>query len=219
MRRNRPSWCGDSVKNTVASAEARPGGSGASAAAGGESLPSAGMASIADRVHRLSVEEYLRLAVGNPEWGRTELIEGVVYDVTPESALHADAVHAVRQALEMAFPEHRVRDVGSVRLADDSLWEPDVYVAPHVVPLPQYPTASDLRLVVEVSISSLRQDLDQKSPAYAANGVPEYWVLVPDVGGYLVRHTRPGADGYGSMQRVEMPGGYGDLDVRSVLAL
>ena len=171
------------------------------------------MAIIVEQVHRLTVDEYLRVAEGDPAWDGTELIEGVVYDVTPESALHAEAVNTVRRLLEDVFPQQRVRDVGSVRLADDSLWNPDVYVAPAAAPLPKYPSAADLRLVVEVSVNSYRRDIDAKARGYAASIVPEYWLLVPDVGGHLLRHTKPDGARYTSVERVEFPRGFEQLNV------
>lgn len=174
------------------------------------------MASIIDRLHRLTVDEYLRVAEGDPAWERTELIEGVVYDMTPEYALHADAVHAVCRALEDLFPSHRVRSNGSVRLSDDSMWDPDVYVASISTPRPKFPSASDLRLVVEVSVTTLRRDLVAKARGYAASSVPEYWLLVPDLGGYLLRHTNPNAGRYDSVERVELPEGYEQLDVSAL---
>lgn len=176
------------------------------------------MATIIDRLHRLTVDEYLQAAEGDPAWDRTELIEGVVYDMPPESTLHADAVHAVCRALDDVFPNHRVRATGSVRLSDDSMWDPDVYVASTSTPGPKYPSASDLRLVVEVSVTSLWRDIDAKARGYAASSVPEYWLLVPDVGGYLLRHTNPEGDRYQSIDRVELPRGYEELDVGALFA-
>lgn len=41
----------------------------------------------------------------------------------------------------------------------------------------RHPSAADIFLVVEISYSTLRYDLDVKVPLYARHGVPEVWVI------------------------------------------
>jgi hypothetical protein len=38
-------------------------------------------------------------------------------------------------------------------------------------------------------------------------------VLAPEIGGYLLRHRKPAGDRYETVERIELPGGYADLDV------
>ena len=66
-----------------------------------------------------------------------------------------------------------VREIGSRILQ----WSPD-----------------DVLLVVEVSDSTLRRDLEEQSLVYAAAALTTYWVVVPDAVHVL---TEPGPDGYG----------------------
>lgn len=40
-----------------------------------------------------------------------------------------------------------------------------------------HPSAADVLLIVEISNSKLRYDLDIKVPLYARHGVPEVWVI------------------------------------------
>ena len=55
------------------------------------------------------------------------------------------------------------------------------------------PTHNDVLLLIEVSDSSLKQDLEEKANLYAAHGVVEYWVV--DVNSEQVHVHREPADG------------------------
>jgi Uma2 family endonuclease len=57
------------------------------------------------------------------------------------------------------------------------------------------PPASDVRLVIEISDSTLAFDLGPKARLYARAGIPEYWVF--DIGGRrVIVHRNPAAGGY-----------------------
>ena len=76
---------------------------------------------------------------------------------------------------------------------------PDISVIPHKR---GHHHAEDALLVVEVSVSSLRNDRLIKSDIYAALGVPEYWII--DVEHELVIvHTRPTVRGYQVVEQHE----------------
>lgn len=57
---------------------------------------------VAEEIHRMTVDEYIRVvrALG---WESTELIEGVVYDVTPEFNRHAETVDNVFRRVDGYF--------------------------------------------------------------------------------------------------------------------
>ena len=65
-----------------------------------------------------------------------------------------------------------------VVLNNNSEPEPDIAVC---LPVPDkyksaHPTADQVLLVIEVAESSLTHDRTRKARAYAASGVPEYWI-------------------------------------------
>ena len=130
-------------------------------------------------------------------FAKAELIDGEIYTVNaiyrPHagtlSALNADLVNAVR-ASGLAL---RVYSPVSTKLDEHSLPEPDLLIA--TIEDDALVSASSVRLVVEVSSSSLNFDLGIKARMYARTGVPEYWVV--DVNGQkIIQMTAPVNDMY-----------------------
>jgi len=149
--------------------------------------------------HRLTVDEFLLLdregAFGDR---RTELFEGEVYYMSPKHRPHARTVTQLVIALAKALEESGsglsvLTDI-SVRLSDHDVPEPDIAItdAPEgdgILPL------ESVKLLIEVSDSTLAQDLGLKAALYAGAGVPEYWVV--DVNGQVIHQMwSPGAEGY-----------------------
>jgi len=108
---------------------------------------------------------------------RLELVEGVIYEMTPQSSFHATGVRTVTRALESIFGERfDVRPQLPFVSGDDSEPEPDVAVVPG--DCQDYIHAHPERavLIVEVAESSLAHDRNRKSRLYARAGIPEYWI-------------------------------------------
>jgi Uma2 family endonuclease len=132
--------------------------------------------------HLITVDEYYRMAeVGLLRTdARVELIEGEIIDMAPIGSQHAGVVNALNAALSAALSGRAVIAVQQpLRLGPRSELQPDIavlkwrddfYRASH-------PQAQDVRLLIEVSDSTLRFDLDSKTALYARHAVPEYWVF------------------------------------------
>ena len=131
---------------------------------------------------RITVNEYYDMARAGlfaPD-EHVELIEGEVVRVAPIGDRHASAVEALDELLHQAVAGRaRVRCQMPVRLGEYSQPEPDL-----VVMRPRtgrddrgHPSADDVFLIIEISVSTLRYDLDTKVPLYARHGVPEVWVI------------------------------------------
>jgi Uma2 family endonuclease len=177
--------------------------------------------SMVDDIHPLTVEEYLRLAESSPSWERTELIWGVVYDMAAQYDLHAGTAARIYDAFKVLFPGDIVRFGGSVRLGDHSAVDPDVYVIDGSAPFDRNALVPGelLKVVVEVCVSTHNRDLGPKLRAYAAAGVPQYWVVDPrPEAGYLLRHTGPTGDAYARIRRFAVGGGAEELAAAAVLA-
>jgi Uma2 family endonuclease len=161
------------------------------------------------RPHRLTVDDYYRMAeagVLSPD-DRTELIEGEIVDMAPIGSTHADVVRVLNQRLVRSFGDAGVVSVQlPVRLSTRSEPQPDLAV---LRPRPAgyrraHPTADDVVLLIEVSDSTLRYDLDVKARLYATHGVVEYWV-VDLVENRVWRHRKPRGTQY--TERVEIATG------------
>jgi Uma2 family endonuclease len=135
------------------------------------------------RPRRWTREEYYRaaeLGLFRPE-ERLELLDGEILEkMSPQKERHTVAVLIAGRVLARVFgPNYHVRPQMPLVLDDQSETEPDVLVVPGVEEafLERHPTAADVRLLVEVSDTTLRLDRGDKRTAYARAGVPEYWVL------------------------------------------
>lgn len=170
------------------------------------------MAIRAEDLPHFSVDEYLALAKAAPgALGRTELIDGVIYSVSPESHLHARAAFWIALQLEKRFPGLVVPGVSVQFPSSSSMWQPDVCVVRSDIEVDDYPQIRDLKWAIEVCLTTRHRDLGSKLRGYARADVSEYWVVNPEEGGWLLAHTDPGDGTYQQVRRTELPGGYRDL--------
>ncbi len=129
-----------------------------------------------------SREEYYRLAehgILAPD-ERTELIYGrIIKRMSPMGRPHSVAVGKTAAVLTAAFGDgYVVEDQVSMQLGSGLEPFPDVMVLPGTFDdYPDVPLASDVLLLVEVSDTTLRYDRGTKAALYAADGVPDYWLL------------------------------------------
>lgn len=160
--------------------------------------------------HRITVDEYYRMAeVGIlPPGARVELIEGEIIDMAPIGTGHEGTVIQLSQLLHRAVGDRaHVLVQLVVRLSDISEPQPDfVLVKPRQdFYKKKHPGPADTFLVIEVSESSLRYDLQVKAPLYARHGIPEYWVI--DLKGRQVRFFRsPESGQYTDVASTGTPG-------------
>ncbi|KQT32173.1 hypothetical protein ASG29_10055 [Sphingomonas sp. Leaf412] len=137
-------------------------------------------------VHRITVEEFLALDEAGffKDVGRVELIDGEIFEMAPLHVPHARTLMQLTIAVGLAadaVAEIEALTPVSARLDPHSLPEADIVLALKDDTDQDFVTAATVRLVVEVSASSLRHDLGRKLRLYARTGVPEYWVA--DVAG------------------------------------
>ncbi|CAN5470461.1 Uma2 family endonuclease [soil metagenome] len=127
---------------------------------------------------------------------RYELIDGRLIEMPTEQP-HSIVSTLFFEALAVVFGDAwLVWTERPLRLFPKTRPTPDVTVIPG--PLSRWfqrmPKVGDARLIVEVSASTLSDDLGRKAEIYATEGVEEYWVV--DVyGDRLLIHTEP-RDGF-----------------------
>ena len=149
--------------------------------------------------HRFSRSQYERMVEAGifGPGDRLELLAGEVIDMAPQKSRHATAVTLLGDALRDVFGSGAtVRVQLPFALDDDSEPEPDVAVVPG--PPRDYrdahPTCA--LLLCEVSDTTLAYDRGPKLRAYAAAGVPEYWILDLTAGTLEVCRKPRRGDGY-----------------------
>jgi Uma2 family endonuclease len=130
---------------------------------------------------------------------RYELIDGeIVLDMPNPS--HVYAVEETADWLRDVFGQRHVRQEVNItlRLADDTTndLQPDCAVTrfPRSEYARRHPGPDDLLLVVEVSNTSLNDDMTKKRRLYAASGIREYWVLALTNRRLLVYRDPAGGD-------------------------
>lgn len=139
---------------------------------------------------------------------RYELIDGEIVSKMGQNQPHAIAVTLFLKWLIAVFGGDFVLSQLPVEVADadrpNYQPQPDLAVLVQQVTtyLTEPPGPGDLRLVAEVSDSTLRGDLNTKASLYARAGIPEYWVL--DVTGRrLFVHRNPTNGVYTSTERFD----------------
>jgi Uma2 family endonuclease len=132
-------------------------------------------------VKRFTVSEYHRLIDKGAfdEDEPVELLEGWITPKMPRNPPHDSAVSRFQRQFWLRLGDSVVIRTQSAITLEDSEPEPDLAVAlgPEGRYDDHHPGASELLLVIEVSVSSLGNDRSVKLPVYAAAGICEYWIV------------------------------------------
>jgi Uma2 family endonuclease len=130
---------------------------------------------------RFRVDDFLLLNASGAfaDHARAELIGGEIFVMNAQFRQHAQARRKLARLLEDALAALDnglgVIDETSVALSGGDMPQPDIVVSSETAgegPIP----GSTVRLVVEISDSTLEHDLGRKLRMYATAGVAEYWV-------------------------------------------
>jgi Uma2 family endonuclease len=131
---------------------------------------------------RITVDEYERIirsgAIRDPD--RVELIDGYMVDKMGKSAEHGYSTRKLLDGLgTMIGPGWTCRSEQPVRIPAYDEPEPDITIVrgstedyAHRIPGPD-----DVGLLIEISLTTLDTDRGVKLAAYAADGVPVYWIV------------------------------------------
>jgi Uma2 family endonuclease len=149
--------------------------------------------------YQWTVEEYEQLGRAGifDENDRVELLNGEIILMSPIGYRHATAVRLLTNFFaRQSHGRFEVDPQNPFNLDDSSQPQPDLtLVDPSVSTQRRHPQPADLFLVIEVSDSTVRYDREDKLPAYARNGVREYWLLNLD-DGVLEVFRNPAAGAY-----------------------
>ena len=148
---------------------------------------------------RISADDYQRLGklgVIAPE-SRVELLDGEIIVMAPIGSRHWAMVNRLDELLRDAVKKMAiVATQSSFRLDRYSEPEPDIALFKRREDFytDALPKAEDTLLVVEVSDSSARYDREIKLPRYAAQGIPEVWIVDLDAQVFRLHRGPRGAD-------------------------
>lgn len=145
-----------------------------------------------DAIHRFDVGTYERMVASGVLGGqRIELLEGLLVEVSAHGPDHARVIEELTGRL--ATPAVRLRVQMPLEARWGALPEPDLLATKVEPPVGRHPRTA--LLVVEVAVTSHREDRGEKADLYAGAPVPTYWLV--DVPGRTVEvRTDPGPKGY-----------------------
>ena len=133
-----------------------------------------------------------------------ELVEGELYNKMGKNRRHTNALKFLRGWLVGVFGEAFIDTETSIDVApeDNPTSEPEPDILILTKPTREFlvnPEPSDIRLLVEVSDTTVRFDSVTKAALYARAGIGEYWVV--DVKAKkLIVHRSPAAGTYQSIE-------------------
>ena len=154
---------------------------------------------------RWTRDEYRSLiADGHLTDGKCELIEGEIIEKMSHGRRHIITVTFVIDRLGAIFGVKALQTQGTLYVGTASDPEPDVAVLKRNVNefLDEDPGPENVHLLVEVSDSSLRLDMNTKSGTYARAGIPEYWVVNVNARTLEV-FRQPAPQGYAQMMTLQ----------------
>lgn len=160
---------------------------------------------------KLRVDDFFLLSESGTfaDCAKTELIDGEIIAMNAQFMPHLRAKMALydslRDALRCAGSPLTAFVEGTVTMPPDDAPEPDILVVEDPGGGGAVPFAS-VKLIVEVSDTTLTFDLGRKAQLYSRFRIPEYWVA-DLTGRTLHQFWEPGNGGYASKQSF----GFGEI--------
>ena len=154
---------------------------------------------------KLRVEDFDLLAEAGGWAGleRTELLDGDIYEMSPQYSCHGNAKAVFYEALldwkRAHRPDLAVRSEVSVAMPPHDEPLPDVILClpptgPKAIPV------ETVFLLIEIADGTIEYDLGYKADLYARQKVPEYWVV--DLRGNMVHQmSAPEGEAYAERRK------------------
>jgi Uma2 family endonuclease len=127
-----------------------------------------------------SIDDYhLMIESGVLNNRSVELIEGEIVQVSPESPLHRFTNDTVAEYLRKLLQDQaKIFEAHPITLKNSEP-EPDIAVVhlPDTNYLNRHPYPEDIYWLIEISHTTLEDDLNRKKRIYAHAGINEYWIV------------------------------------------
>jgi Uma2 family endonuclease len=167
---------------------------------------------MADPPFELTIDDFARMIEAGiiPRHRRVYLRDGRLFERMAKTRAHCVVGGAVNMAIARRLPDGwGLWPESTIALDRTNGPLPDFAVVRGASPLdylegePRYPAPGDIGLLIEVAVTSLREDLTTQLEKYARAGIPVYWVIDVPHRRVLV-HTEPRVeDGSGRYAVVE----------------
>ena len=151
--------------------------------------------------HQITVSEYF--SIGELH-NKTELINGVIYDMVPPGPNHSYVVGEIAKFLIMNLHDEIIRQEQPVQLLSNNVPQPDIAILKHSETgyKISHPEAKDVIALIEVSDSTLSYDSTDKMRLYAQAGIPLYFI-VDLTKKTILKHTELDKKGYKRIQKCQ----------------
>jgi Uma2 family endonuclease len=164
-------------------------------------MPAGSERTAAEGVRPLRRQEYERLVTAGAFGDeRLELIEGAIYQMSPQSPEHSHVIQMLQRLVGRAVGSRALPLSGQpLAMGELSLPEPDFALVPETDYRHHHPAGALLVVEVTRSEEARAKDLGRLPPVYAAGGVADYWVV--DLSRRrLVVHRVPTPEGYAEVR-------------------
>ena len=133
-------------------------------------------------VRLFNIDEYFKMAeIGIlKENEAVELIDGEILKMSPIGFFHSSIIGQLTYLFNRVLGDNALVWVqNSIFLDENTMPEPDLAIVKYRADFyrQRYVKANDILLIIEVSDSTLKYDMEKKSALYARFYIPEMWVV------------------------------------------
>jgi Uma2 family endonuclease len=156
------------------------------------------------KYHTFTNDDFMLMAeAGVFDDQNVELLDGLIYDMSPATPGHEDYIDELVNTFAQVFAGRaRVRCQNALDIGDPYwLPHPDVMLVKNRRYGKKRPTPEDVLLVVEIANTSFATDTKLKLQKYAKAGIKDYWVANMTKRVWLV-HRNPSRGKYRSIQTI-----------------
>ena len=172
--------------------------------------------------HRFTTKEYFSIGESEtPLYTKTELINGVIYDMVPPGPNHSYTVGELAKQLIIALKNKVIRQEQPIQLLPSDAPQPDIAILRESPDRYRsaHPTAQDVIALIEVSDSTLSYDTGDKMKLYARAEIPLYFVV--DISGKLIwQFSTPDKHSYENQEQcrqISIPELNISIDIQSII--
>ena len=161
--------------------------------------------------HQITIAEYFSMGELH---NKTELINGVIYDMVPPGPNHSHTVRELSRLLILSLKNEIVSQEQPVQILPDNAPQPDFAILKpsDTGYKTSHPQAGDVIALIEVSDSTLNYDSTDKMMLYAQANIPLYFIV--DLNNKkILKYSEPDKNGYKTIKKCQ------EIDIKSLSLL